>query len=230
MKSHKRHLYIAATFILFIAALVFSSINTGHSAPMSDRDVRVINTTTEPVPTVAQGTTAIAGNVSITNMPTVRAQQFGSWNVDITNTPTVQVGNTATNPIQVRDVDNPARQPFQKAFTVTLPAGTAFGTESFQVPAGKRLVIEYVSTIEDSSTINLLELRIFTQLAASGVVHSFVATRVERGIYDPIFFISQQTRLYADPGTYVTVGFITPESNAENEIFLTLSGYFVNVP
>ena len=41
MKSYKRHLYIAAAFTLFITAFVFSSINTGHSAPMSDRDVRV---------------------------------------------------------------------------------------------------------------------------------------------------------------------------------------------
>lgn len=227
MQNHRKQLYIAVTFIVFITALVFSSINTGHSAPMADRDVRVINTTTEPVPTVAQGTTAIAGNVNITSMPTVKAQQFGSWNVDITNTPSVQVGNTATNPVQVRDVDSPARQPFQKGIAVTIPAGTGFESAFFQVPAGKRLVIEYVSNDGSSSP---LQMRIATVVASEEVVHRFVTTRLENGIYSPIFVMSQQTRLYADPGTYVTVVLMTPGNQSASLFGVAISGYLVDVP
>lgn len=51
----------------------------------------------------------------------------------------VRVINTAAQPAIVRDVDNPARQPIH------------FG-ESYTVPAGKRLVIEYVSVGIGSQT------------------------------------------------------------------------------
>jgi hypothetical protein len=43
----------------------------------------------------------------------------------------------------VRDVDQPARQPFQIAVSVS--GSSNFGVNSFVVPTGKRLVIEYIS-------------------------------------------------------------------------------------
>ena len=49
---------------------------------------------------------------------------------------------------QVRDVDNPARQPFQVELQRQLRIPVAIGRESIKVadaPAGKRLVIEHVS-------------------------------------------------------------------------------------
>lgn len=48
-----------------------------------------------------------------------------------------------TKELEVRDVDHPARSPFQIA--VSFSGNSNFGLGSFQVPAGKRLVIEYVS-------------------------------------------------------------------------------------
>src|SRR5437899_11619632 len=68
-------------------------------------------------------------------------------NVNVVNTPNVNVVNTTASPVPVRDVDNPARQPFQAeamggfadgaSTTGDIPIGA--------VPAGKRLVIEHVS-------------------------------------------------------------------------------------
>jgi hypothetical protein len=62
------------------------------------QNVRVVNTTSQPVPTTVQGT--VTGDVNVTNTPTValspsgnsvHAQQSGTWNVGITGTPTVSL-------------------------------------------------------------------------------------------------------------------------------------------
>ena len=108
-----------AAFALFAAAPVYSQ----------DK-VLVTNTTSEPVPTIAQGTTKVSG--------------------------TIQIGNTATSPALVRDVNvASATHLGRKAsemvslsglfdangvifFLRTLPDGTA---TSFTIPAGKVLII-----------------------------------------------------------------------------------------
>src|SRR5438094_7734660 len=70
-------------------------------------------------------------------------------NVNVVNTPNVNVVNTPASPVQVRDVDNPAKQPFQ----AEVVGGFADGASSTgditiaTVPAGKRLVIEHVSAL-----------------------------------------------------------------------------------
>ena len=102
-------------------------------------------------------------NVNVVNTPSVNAQQSGTWNVGITGTPVVgldagnntvkfdAVNNTVkvdpTNPLSIRDVDNPARQPFRKSVFVSFPDGATFAAinPGINPPAGKRLVIEAVS-------------------------------------------------------------------------------------
>ena len=77
-----------------LGALV-AGIVLGTSAPamtQAIKDVLVVNTTAQPVPVAAQGTTSVAGTVS--------AQQSGSWTVGISGTPGVVVTNPVTlNPI-----------------------------------------------------------------------------------------------------------------------------------
>jgi hypothetical protein len=66
--------------------------------------------------------------------------------VIVTNTP-LPVSGT----VFVRDVDNPARQPFQIGFRITMMnSGTEQVFQSITVPDGKRLVIEYVSMASGS--------------------------------------------------------------------------------
>ena len=68
-------------------------------------------------------------------------------NVNVVNTPNVNVVNTTASPVQVRDADNPARQPFH----AEVRGGFADGASTTgdipitTVPAGKVLVIEHVS-------------------------------------------------------------------------------------
>jgi len=62
--------------------------------------VVITNTTANLVPVVAQGTTNVAGSISVSNMP----------NVNVANSPIVQLNNSALNPLFMGDVDNPTRQ------------------------------------------------------------------------------------------------------------------------
>jgi hypothetical protein len=218
---------LVALGILFTLFVFAPSAGYGQSArPPADvnvvntPNVKVANTSADPVPTLAQGTTTVAG--------TVQAQQSGSWDVGITGTPTFQVGNVANNPVPGRDVDNPARQPFTKVVT---------DSNSFAVPSGKRLVIEYVSGGGFISTgQKFLEVGfLFTALIdgdRAGVQHHFVPVftgtqNTGMNQFD-VYAVSQQTRIYVEPGGLVQ-GFLEKTSGVAGVSF-TVSGYLVDVP
>jgi len=98
-----------ASSLVAIAALITVFAGTGEAqGGGSGPNVFVTNT---PLPVTGNLTATIPGNVnatvtggvSIVNTPTVNANISGD--VGIVGTPTVNVGNTATNPVLVRDVD-----------------------------------------------------------------------------------------------------------------------------
>jgi hypothetical protein len=68
----------------------------------------------------------------------------------VTNTPTVAVASLPT--VVVQDRDEPARQPFQRPGSFQIHATASGGSDSFAVPAGKRLVIEYISLRSNIAT------------------------------------------------------------------------------
>jgi hypothetical protein len=94
----------AVTFIsllLFSASILLMSPQPTYGQG-GTQNVRVVNTSSQPVPTTAQGTTTVTGDVNITNTPTVgitpsantvQAQQSGTWNVGINGTPTVNLAS-----------------------------------------------------------------------------------------------------------------------------------------
>ena len=115
-------------FALFVLAPI-ASYAQGNKQPS---DVNVVNTP----------------NVKVVNTPTVNVGNTPS--VNVVGTPTVQVGNTMANPLPVRDVDRPARQPFRTQTQFTMQNSEDIGLPSITaVPAGKRLIIEYASVIAD---------------------------------------------------------------------------------
>ena len=129
---------------------------------------------------------------------------------------------TATGPMLVRDVDNPARQPFQITLIGLAPSN------QFTVPSGKRLVIEYVSGRIPAGLGQQLEtVRLLTAVNDATSLHFFTPI-FTGGVIESIFTVSQQTRIYADPETLVIV-------NAEgggpvlSKMLLTISGYLVDV-
>lgn len=114
-------------------------------------------------------------------------------------------------------------------------AGNDFSTESTRsVPAGKRLVIEFVSgefTVGTGQVVGFffVETTVNGQTATFTVPiqHTMTFSNGNEG-----FAASQQMRLYADPGT--TVAFRLTRNMAVASSggggFLGVSGYYVDVP
>jgi hypothetical protein len=111
-----------------------------------------------PPPTVP----VVVRNTPLPVQGTVNASQNGAWNVGVNNFPTTQTvsfsgvqpvsfSNTPFSPVFTRDVDN-GRNPFQVRLVLdntnpgALPGcNIAQCQANFDVPTGKRLVIEQVS-------------------------------------------------------------------------------------
>ena len=216
MRSLKNHLITGIGLTVVVVALILASAPIGNSAP-SDKDVRVINTTLEPVPTAAQGTTTIAGNVGITGTPTV------------TLAPGANVGINGT--VAVMNI-NDAAQPFQASASAD-QSGTNVSTLNVAtVPAGKRLVIEWVTMGAQVPPGQHAEiLSITTSSGTGGHSHSFVIhPQPDAVIGDAIFRANQSLRLYANPGTTVSALFRRNTSAGTANWGVTISGYLVDVP
>lgn len=126
------------------AALLFVSLCVGlmTAGPAiaqgggSNRDVRVVNTAAESIPT------------NITNVPAVQVNSLPA--VQISSLPAVQVGNNSGNPVPVNVTNLPAVQtpPEPKTFLGDFTMFAGISSRTFilmTVPSGKRLVIDFVS-------------------------------------------------------------------------------------
>ncbi len=185
---------------------------------------------------------AAAGSAPVTvmNTPlpvqgTVGATQSGPWNVGITGG-TVNVANSASSPVFARDVDNAARQPFQK--NLCIPISGAFLPfcsgipDSFVVPDGKRLVIEQVAgdCLQQSGT-QVVEISLRTQVGSDLVPYAFPLQppptfSAPSGLYATS--LNHLIRIYADPGTTVDIPRAQLIGGTEAYCVLGVSGYLVN--
>jgi len=157
-----------------------------------------------------------------------------SGSLGISGTPNVNVSNTAASPALTRDVENPARAPFQASLCTNATFGggtpqTCIPPNSFTVAAGRRLVIEYVEADCAQTGVNFLEVDLGTNV---GGVGSSYKLHLAFNVFDNRFLDgSQITRIYADAGTIVGIGMSagsgggTPGSVACN---LRLSGYSIS--
>lgn len=131
-----------------------------------------------------------------------------------------------------KDLDNPARQPIQSDTVLQTPDVTKDITGTlFHVPLKKRLVIEFVS-----AEVSLLQNEKFTfhiQTKLNGSISNHFMTPNLIGIKfednNDTFAISQQTRLYADPGTDVLIQFHKNAGGGEAKIETSISGYLVDI-
>jgi len=190
-----------------VAILVLLAACTGRIDPtpsvgaQQPSQVVVTNSTAQPVPTTAQGMTTIAGNVGISgtpnvnvaNTPTTNALQAGSWNVGINGL--VQVGNPATNPVQVQDVGRTARQPFQIARLLFIIAGSTGGVFPVPLPAGRLVVIEQISARATLVTGQLITMSITSEFGGPG--HSVFVVPKPHPFAAGIFETTRNVRIYA---------------------------------
>ena len=139
----------------------------------------------------------------------------------------VNVVNAAASPVLARNLDNSARQPFQQVL-MSDPQFPA-APQSFVVPGGKCLVIEYVSgyvTMPQGQKVSDLALQ--TTVGNVTAAHRMSVALMTTGVNDR-FITCQLLCAYASPGT--TVAFSVGGSGAGPiSTILTLSGHLVDVP
>src|SRR5262249_6873073 len=140
-------------------------------------------------------------------------------------TQSVTVDNPAANPALTRDVDNPARQFFQTS-TGTLtnafnPQG--FGQTLTTVPAGKVLVIEYLSAACGGN----VPQQVFpsTLRLGTNVDHFFALTPTT---FPAEGATSQVTRIYAGPLANVNLTVFPTTNDPLITCNVAISGYLLN--
>ncbi len=159
--------------------------------------------------------------------------------------------NDPSFPVPTRDVDNPGRHPFQRTFSSSLTGGTCTDTSSFKVQSGNRLVIEFASA-QAQVVINsptqppqIAEVSIETVVGSDTADHRLplikTGTVSDSCPFSPCppsppppqdrFEGSQMMRVYADPGTEVSVttGRTWPCHGLAN-FSVAISGYLISAP
>ncbi len=164
--------------------------------------------------------------------------QTSKAGVVVTNTAANPVPITAPSSIPVKAADNPAFQPYQfqdETGGVISPNGY-YKTVSFDVPAGKRLVIEFVSILVYLDSGDNLQEAVVTVSKPGGGVITHSLTRTVTGPSNGCaacgtFTVTQPLRLYCEAG----VGALKVQTQRVNSSGLyktafSVSGYLVDLP
>lgn len=231
MSRLRNYLLAASGLGILVVGLVLTSPPASNAVPgPPTQDVLVVNPTAMPVPTAAQGTTTIAGSVSVANTPAVTFAPGASVGIDPAGN-TVQVANTTANPVPMFNV-NDAGQPFQAGIGITQSGTNVSLTDVATVPAGYRLVIEFVSArgqVPPTQHVELMEIITSTDPFGGATHELLVNAQPPAVIGDALFRASQQVRLYANPGTKVQALFRRSSSAGNATFVMTISGYLVPV-
>jgi hypothetical protein len=217
MSVRKNAVVVKLAALLLAAALPATARGQNHHD--HDVDVEVVNT-----PNVKVVNTP---SVNVNNLPAVQLAPGAA--VSLSGTPTVQVVNTAASPVLVHDTATPNRTPFQFQPSFTIQDGSPVGGTTFNVPAGKRLVIEYVSAsgVDDRGT---LVYRITTEdSSANPIIHFLPAIQIVDigGAKESI--AGQAVKLYSEPGTQVEFEALRQGSTNVDSVAFSVSGYLEDV-
>jgi hypothetical protein len=220
VKRVKHYFWATSTFVLCAAVIAFSIPQNGHGNPaVGEKDVRVVNLPTEAVPVAVQGA------------PTIKAQQNGAWNVSISGTPTVQIGNGVGSPVQVRDVDRPTAQPFQKNVDIALAPGENSKAVAVSVPAGKIFVIEQISGFGNGVPGEQVDFSIMTRVPGDATYqfHYLLTTRdAEQFPGNVLYRLNEKVRVYSGDVPFPLMRVDRFPANASISFKFTVAGYLVN--
>jgi hypothetical protein len=173
---------------------------------------------------------ALVGIVSVTSSKPAQAQGQRGPDVRVVNSAAepvpVRLQGAAeidtTHPIPVRDVENAGRQPI----SMKLERGGPFNRNYF-VPAGKRLVIEYVAGRALITGGTLIHASLNTPSGEYPFPLHF-ADEFASGLR--VWIFAQTTRIYADPGDEVTASYLFGHIGTSEFVVMQISGYLTDVP
>jgi hypothetical protein len=196
------------------------------AGPDAGLNVNVVNTSAHPVPVT--GTVTVNGSVTGSVTGTVGLAPGTS----------VMIDSTVGDPVRVRNV-NDAIQPVQVS-TTCLTSTLGCLPTIYNVPVGKRLVIEYASLGVCILPGQSATLNIATTTGGQSANHYLNGTPAAAGPGTAAIgcnsgassFVAtgQQVKIYADAGTGVVV---TGERNStvgSANFHFSISGYLVDVP
>jgi hypothetical protein len=128
----------------------------------------------------------------------------------------------------VRDVTNPALQPFAHLFFLNFSASD--DSDSITVPPGKRLVIETVSVRGFLSTGLKADFKLQATTSFANVSYVFPTTSVGNFLSRDRLESTQSVHIYADPGTLVSVSAQKNSSGGSAVAEYSISGHLVDLP
>ena len=136
------HFYaiLGLTTILSLGSFASSSKKAAPAAAPASSMVLVTNTTANPVPTLAQGTTQVAGTVAVSGAVALA----NGTTVGLANGTTVNLPYNNNNPLSTRE-SSAGRQTVEQhtSFQVT-PGNLSSGSVVYTVPYNKRLIVTSV--------------------------------------------------------------------------------------
>jgi hypothetical protein len=228
MNKLKNHLIAAAVLsVLAVIGTIMNSHQAAAQGPPNGLAVNIVN----PVPLPVSGT--VTGNVGVTG--TVAATQSGTWNVSVNGTPGILIANPATNPVFIRNVDEPGRQPYSED-VVSFCNGSNCVSSFSPVPQGKRLVIEHVGGLARPTSAAIVFS--FAELLSSNpnnlqvaVGNQFPMTLIGKADYIPYnsWGFNQPVKAYVEAGSYPRITMQQQNQGAVLFAQATISGYFVSV-
>jgi hypothetical protein len=202
MKTAKTFALVSATFVLAVVSFTVVAPKTAHAIVATL--VQVTNTSANPVPTQAVGTTPVSGTVGID--PAAN---------------TVQLANT------------PALQPFTFVYQTSFNSGGENAKCSFTVPHGKRLIVEEASADAEVSTpgagiSQVISATVSAKSAGNYVPAYFVLSDIGPAGRFEFYAGSARPRLYADSDTLVVLTVHRPTTDTDgNAASCYVSGYLV---
>jgi hypothetical protein len=195
-------------------AVIGSIINSRDLSAQPNGNGSAPVTIVGPLPVPVSGAMTVSGAIA--------ASQSGAWNVGI-------AGNSAANPLNVKNVDERGRNPYQARLTCSTVAGnagrcTALGNA---VPPNKRLVIEHVSAALVTDTGKGIEE---TEIGNESF-QQFLFSRLENfnipGARDT-YYVNEQVLLYLESGQQLYFRAKTATFSAIS-VTANITGYLVNV-
>jgi hypothetical protein len=181
------------------------------------------------------GLLVVTAVIGLIIQPTTRAQiaekiKTGVTSVLIVNSPSEPIPvagtvNVANSPLSVQNVNDPIREPYQAVRQTTL-GNTGNTRNNFEVPAGKRLVIEQISAIVETSpaTCNAL----FLNVRVTDVQSFYFPIEVVSSSTFNLYAAADKTSFWADQD--VSFDARTNGACDYQQVTLNVSGYLVDRP
>jgi hypothetical protein len=209
MKNHHQtYCRIGAGIALFCSTLALGAPQVPPSAP-----VTVVNTPANPVPVT--GSLGVSGTVSISG--TVPVTQSGTWNVGVAGT------------LNTKNIDERGRNPFSVTVQCSDGSGNSCVASTPPVPAGQRLVLEYVGGgIQVNTTAGTVGVQGFVLFIDGTSTELALPPRfIGSASGTENYGVSERVLMFAEAGQVLKVQF--SGWNAHIGGFALLSGYLIDL-